>query len=131
MRIAAVVGKSGSGKTTLLVALIRHFVGRGERVAAIKHTHHWGNLEGCGGTVELKAAGADPVILAGNREAVVFTRHDARTIVFDAPSDLLAHLDADMVLVEGFKNFDGWPHISPLDFEDALANLSRIWRTKS
>jgi len=114
VRIAAIVGESGSGKTTLVVGLIRHFAGRGERVAAIKHTHHPLNLERRGDTAAFEAAGADPVILAGNREAVVFTRADARTIVFDAPDDLLAYIDADLVFVEGFKDFDGWPRISPL-----------------
>jgi len=131
VRIAAIVGESGSGKTTLVVALIRHFAGRGERVAAIKHTHHPLNLERRGDTAAFEAAGADPVILAGNREAVVFTRADAGTIVFDAPDDLLAYIDADLVFVEGFKDFDGWPLISPLKLEDALDNLSRIWRTKA
>jgi len=131
VRIAAVVGESGSGKTTLVVALIRYFVARGERVAAIKHTHHPLNLERRGDTAAFESAGASPVILAGNREAVIFTHDDARTIIFDAPGDLLAHVDAGIVLVEGFKNFHGWPQISPLKLEDALDNLSRIWRTKT
>lgn len=128
MRIAAIVGESGSGKTTLVVSLIRHFVDRGENVAAIKHTHHPLNLERRGDTAAFEAAGAEPVILAGNREAVIFTRGDARTIVFDAPDDLLAYIDTDVVFVEGFKDFDAWPRISPLKLEDALDNLSRIWR---
>jgi molybdopterin-guanine dinucleotide biosynthesis protein B len=131
VRIAAIVGESGSGKTTLVVSLIRHFVDRGESVAAIKHTHHPLNLARRGDTAAFEAAGAEPVILAGNREAVIFTRDEARTIVFDAPDDLLAYIDADVVFVEGFKDFDAWPRISPLKLEDALDNLSRIWRIKT
>ena len=130
MRIAAIAAPSGSGKTTLLVALIRHFVERGERVAAIKHTHHPLNQNRRGDTARFEAAGAEPVILAGEREAVIFTRDDARTIVFNGPDDLLGHIDADIVFVEGFKQFEQWPRLSSLDFEDALANLSKIWRTK-
>lgn len=126
MRVAALVGTSGSGKTTLIVALIRHFVTHGERVAAIKHTHHALNYERRGDTAEFEAAGAKPIILAGDREAIMFPD---RRIRFDSPEELLAFCDADIVLIEGFKNFDGWPRISPLDVEDALAILDRIWPT--
>ena len=128
MDVAAVVGPSGSGKTTLLVALIRHFVTAGRTVGAIKHTHHALSEVDRGDTAAFVEAGAHPVILAGNREAIVFGRG---RIPFDSPADLLMHFDTDLVLIEGFKEFDGWPRIEAMPFRDALARLDQIWRTAS
>ncbi len=126
MRAVAVVGPSGSGKTTLLVALIRHFVTEGRSVGAIKHTHHTLSEVNRGDTAAFVEAGAHPVILAGNREAIVF---GAGRVAFDSPADLLSHFDTDLVLIEGFKEFDGWPRIEAMSFRDALARLEQIWRT--
>ena len=75
MKVAAITGVSGAGKTTLIVALIRRFVAAGERVGAIKHTHHVLNEERRGDTGAFLDAGAEPVVFAGNGEAVVF-RHN-------------------------------------------------------
>ena len=111
----------------MLVALIRHFVAHGERVAAIKHTHHALNDERRGDTARFEAAGASQVILAGDGEAIVFPDRHVR---YERPDELLAFCDADIVLIEGFKNFDGWPRISPLNVEDALAMLDRIWASQ-
>ena len=132
MRVAAITGTSSVGKTTLIVALIRHFVTRGERVAAIKHTHHPLNEERRGDTKMFESAGAELVIFAGDGEAVVFSRDATERIQFTSPRELLDRITADVVLIEGFKNYDGWPRIelhrtSPLSVEDVLANLDRIW----
>jgi molybdopterin-guanine dinucleotide biosynthesis adapter protein len=126
MRVLAVVGPSGSGKTTLLVALIRHFVTEGRSVGAIKHTHHALSAVNRGDTAAFIEAGAHPVILAGDREAIVF---GVGRVEFDSPADLLSHFDTDLVLVEGFKEFDGWPRIEAMSFRDALTHLEQIWRT--
>ena len=131
MRVAAIVGESGSGKTTLIVALIRHFVTSGQRVAAIKHTHHPLNNERRGDTAAFEAAGARPVVFAGAGEAIA----GRKRIRFESPRDLLDHIDADIVLVEGFKQFDAWPRIeldrnSLVSIEDALSILDRMWASK-
>jgi molybdopterin-guanine dinucleotide biosynthesis protein MobB len=109
MRVVAFIGPSNSGKTTLICALIRHFAALGRTVAAIKHTHHPLNFEHKGNTGAFETAGAAPVILAGNGEAVVFDATATRRIAFDDPADLLDHLHADWVFVEGFKGYEGWP----------------------
>lgn len=108
MRVLAVVGESGSGKTTLIESLIRHFVARGERVAAIKHTHHPINDRNEGDTARFLAAGASPVIFAGAGEAIVFPQQ--HRIRFTDPRELLI-ADAAVMLVEGFKQVDGWPRV--------------------
>lgn len=135
MRVVAIIGESGAGKTTLIVGLIRHFVSNGSRVAAIKHTHHPLSGERRGDTAKFEAAGAEPVIFAGDGEAIVFSRRVAERIRFDTPDDLLERAAADVVIVEGFKKYEGWPRIeldrtSRLSVEDALANLDRIWASR-
>lgn len=131
-RIAAFTGFSGSGKTTLIVALIGRLVADGHAVAAIKHTHHPLNEENRGDTAKFRAAGADPVILAGDGGGVVFTPSGTKRISYSTPPDLLRHVDADVVLVEGFKSFSGWPNVEVTperrpSVEEALAILDRIW----
>lgn len=106
MRVVVASGPSGSGKTTRLVELVRSNVAEGRTVGAIKHTHHPLNEENRGDTAAFLAAGAAPVILAGDGEAVVFDGTAAKRITYQAPPDLLAHCNTDVVVVEGFKSFD-------------------------
>jgi len=132
VRVAAFIGSSGSGKTTLVRELIRHFVAQGHSVAAIKHTHHPLNEERRGDTAAFEAAGADPVIFAGDGQAVIFSRDSVRRISFQKPEGLFEHAAADIVFIEGFKRYEGWPRVEldrakPLSLEDALAILDRIW----
>lgn len=106
MRVQPFVGPSNSGKTTTICGLIREAVANGARVGAIKHTHHVLNTEDRGDTSKFRAAGANPVILAGDGEAVVFRGSDTFRIRFDDPRDLLEVFDGDVVFVEGFKSYD-------------------------
>ena len=146
MHVAAVTGMSGSGKTTLVEALIRLYSGRGARVAAIKHTHHPLNIENRGDTARFLAAGATPVLLARDDEAVIWSAANlpplpvrlthgggvAGTLRFD---ELLDHArPADVVLMEGFKEYGGWPRIELLrdvwqGAHEAAAMLDRIWHS--
>ena len=134
MKVAAFIGHSRSGKTTAIVSLIRHFVVEGKRVGAIKHTHHALNEEDRGNTAAFRRAGAEPVILANDNDAVVFTGATTRRIHFDSPSELLDHLGTEIVFVEGFKSIAAWPRVELsnerfLSLTDLLAILDRIWRS--
>ena len=104
MEVVTISGPSGTGKTTRLVDLIRTAVTEGRSASAIKHTHHPLNEENRGDTAAFLAAGARPVILAGDGEAVVFDGTSARRVAYSGLPDLLAHLTTDLVVVEGFKN---------------------------
>ena len=132
MRVAAVTGLSGSGKTTLIESLIRRYVTSGARVAAIKHTHHALNDEDRGDTARFRAAGAEPVIFAGEGEAILFPSR--LRVRFDIPSQLLEHAgSAEIVLVEGFHSFAEWRRIEVvsgvwLHQDAAAAMLDRIWQ---
>jgi molybdopterin-guanine dinucleotide biosynthesis protein MobB len=146
MHVAAVTGMSESGKTTLIEALIRLYTGRGARVAAIKHTHHPLNLENRGDTARFLAAGATPVILARDGEAVIW-RAAAQpprlvTLTRDSEASAALRIDellehtrpADVVLVEGFKEYEGWPRIEVHrdvrpSAHEAAAMLDRIWHS--
>lgn len=131
MNVAQIAGWSGAGKTTLIVALVRLFTARGERVGAIKHTHHALNAERIGDTAAFLDAGAAEAILAGDGEAIV----RGERVRYAAPPELLAYLPScDIVLVEGFKRFEGWPRIDVVrgawhGAAEVAANLDRIWRS--
>ena len=132
--VAAITGYSGSGKTTLLVALISRYVAEGKRVGAIKHTHHPLNEENRGYTARFRAAGAEPVILAGSNAGVVFRASGTSRVTYERPRDLLAQFDTDIVLVEGFRELGEWPKVTisadarPTPDEMA-AKLATIWRS--
>jgi molybdopterin-guanine dinucleotide biosynthesis adapter protein len=133
VNVAAITGFSGAGKTTMIVALIHAYVGEGRRVGAIKHTHHPMNEEHRGDTARFRDAGANPVILAGHHEAVIFSDGGVARTTYDRPSDLLRHFDCDVVLVEGFKELGEWPQVTISadarpTIEEMRANLDRIWR---
>jgi molybdopterin-guanine dinucleotide biosynthesis adapter protein len=134
MKVAAITGFSGAGKTTLLTQLIARYVAAGLRVGAIKHTHHHLNEENRGDTARMRAAGAEPVILAGPGEAVIFRAGGTARVRYERPRELLEHFDHDVVLVEGFKDLGDWPKVSISDdarptVEELAANLDRIWRS--
>jgi molybdopterin-guanine dinucleotide biosynthesis adapter protein len=134
-RVAAFSGPSGSGKTTLIERVIPLLIARYGMVGAIKHTHHAINDENRGDTARFGAAGADPVILAGDYEAVSF-RHGVPTdrFAWSGPAELVARLATDIVIVEGFKHADLWPRIEldatrRIEAAEAVAILDRIWRS--
>ena len=134
MKVAAITGFSGAGKTTLIVALIRRFTAAGLRVGAIKHTHHVLNEERRGDTGAFLDAGAEPVVFAGQGEAVVFRHSGIMRVRVAGERDLLQQFgDTDVVLVEGFKGSDAWPKVElgseRMGVEDAAAILDRIWRS--
>jgi len=109
MHVVQFAGWSRSGKTTLIVSLIRRLAARGERIAAIKHTHHPLVDENRGDTAKFLDAGATLAILAGDGDAIIFTRDASHHISYDSPAELPNHCgDVDLVVVEGFKHFDGW-----------------------
>lgn len=104
MDVVHLSGPSGSGKTTRLVELIRAAVAEGRTVGAIKHTHHPLNTENRGDTATFLAAGARPVILAGDSEAVIFDGTTSARVSYSEKAELLARLTNDLVVIEGFKD---------------------------
>jgi len=109
-----IIGFSRSGKTTLAVGLVRHFAGCGERVAYVKHTHHAvGELADGGDTRLALDAGAALAVIADEDDAVRWDHSGGREgpFPYDSPSSLVASIDADRVIVEGWKDERSWPVI--------------------
>jgi molybdopterin-guanine dinucleotide biosynthesis adapter protein len=103
MRVIGLAGWSGSGKTTLITKVIPLLVGRGLKVATIKHAHHEFDLDKPGKDSWLhREAGASEVLVASSRRWAVI--HELRGEPEPPLGELLAKLGpADLVIVEGFK----------------------------
>lgn len=102
MKIFGIAGWSGSGKTTLLTRLIPALVGRGVRVATVKHTHH----DPAVGDEECRAlarAGAVECVVASSRRFALV--HEIHLDEPEPPLDqLVGRFEGiDLLLVEGFK----------------------------
>ena len=102
-RVLGIAGWSGSGKTTLLTKLIPLLVGRGVRVATLKHAHHAFDVDQPGkDSYEHRKAGASEVIVSSARRWVQM--HEVGNGPEATLAELLARLSpCDLVLVEGFK----------------------------
>lgn len=102
-KVFGFAGWSGSGKTTLIEKLILEFVGRGLRVALIKHAHHDFDIDqpGKDSWRHRRAGAAEVLVSSAKRWALM---HELRG---DAEPPLAEHLarlsPCDLVLVEGFK----------------------------
>ena len=102
-KVIGIVGYHNSGKTTLACALARALIARGYRVAAVKHLSHYVDLPG-----------KDTALLAEAAGQVGFISPEGAGIFWKEPlslEDLISHLEADIVLVEGFKGQQTFPKI--------------------
>jgi molybdopterin-guanine dinucleotide biosynthesis protein B len=103
MRIFGIAGWSGSGKTTLITKVIPVLVGRGLKVATVKHAHHEFDIDRPGKDSWLhREAGASEVAVASSRRWALI--HELRGEAEPPLAEILAKLSpADLVIVEGFK----------------------------
>jgi molybdopterin-guanine dinucleotide biosynthesis adapter protein len=104
MRVIGLAGWSGSGKTTLLTKVIPVLVGRGLKVATVKHAHHAFDIDRPGKDSWLhREAGASEVVVASSRRWALV--HELRGEPEPSLPELLAKLSpaADLVIIEGFK----------------------------
>jgi molybdopterin-guanine dinucleotide biosynthesis protein B len=103
LQVVGIVGYKNSGKTTLARTLARELTGRGHEVAVIKHSSHSLDLPGKDTAVLGEAAGQVGFISPG--ESAVFWKKSLSL------ENVLPYLEADIVLVEGFKNEKTFPKI--------------------
>ncbi len=115
VQVAGIVGYKNSGKTTLTHALARELIARGHTVGVVKHTHHHLDLEG-----------KDTAVLGETVAQVALVSPQEAALLWKKPQsleDILPHLEADIVLVEGFKEEKTYPKIACLRGETDDADL--------
>ena len=103
MRIIGLAGWSGSGKTTLVTSVIPVLVGRGLKVATVKHAHHEFDIDQPGkDSWRHRSAGASEVAIVSSRRWAIV--HELGEEPEPPLADMLAKLSSvDLVIVEGFK----------------------------
>ena len=115
MRAAGIVGYKNSGKTTLARALAQELSSRGYKLAAIKHTPHEIDLPGKDTAGHLESAGQ--VGFVSPDKSGVFWRGSKSL------EQITPHFEADLLLLEGFKEEKTFPKILCLKGEPEDRNL--------
>ena len=106
LKVVGIVGYQDSGKTTLTRALARELTGRGYEVAVIKHSSHHLDLPGKDTAALREAVGQ--VGFISPRESAVFWKKPLSL------ENIIPYLEADIILVEGFKKEKTFPKIACL-----------------
>ena len=106
--VLGIVAYSGTGKTTLLERLIPCLTRQKVRVAAVKHSHHDFEIDKQGKDSDrLRHAGAGQVLLASQYRTALIIEEDRQTEPdLEQQLQRLDHERLDLVLVEGFRQFD-------------------------
>ena len=92
MRIIGLAGWSGSGKTTLVTKVIPVLVGRGLKIATVKHAHHDFDTDqpGKDSWLHRQAGASEVAIVSSRRWAIV---HELGQATSEPPlTDMLAKL---------------------------------------
>lgn len=118
-RVLGIAGWSGSGKTTLITKLLPLLVGRGLKVAAVKHAHHSFEVDQPGkDSYAMREAGAAEVIVSSARRWVQM--HELGAEREARLPELLGRVTpCDLVLIEGYKT-ERHPKLEV--FREATAN---------
>lgn len=100
-----IAGYSDSGKTLVTRRLIALLTGKGYRVAAVKHAHEGYDVDTPGkDSWHFFHKGAREVVVAGPESYTIHRRTETEP---DLDELLTIIRDADIILVEGFKNHPG------------------------
>ena len=103
LKVIGIVGYKDSGKTTLTHALARELTGRGYEVAVIKHTSHQLDLPGKDTAILGESVGQVGII--SSQESAVFWKKSLSL------ENIVPYLEADIILVEGFKTEKSFPKV--------------------
>jgi molybdopterin-guanine dinucleotide biosynthesis protein B len=116
LKVIGIVGYKKSGKTTLGVRLVQELEKMGHRVGVVKHIH-----------CALALPDTDTAKYREHADVVAAISPDEAEIVIRGRSrvaDMLKYMDADIVLVEGFKEEKTYPKIVCLRDKDEEKELT-------
>ena len=103
MRAIGIIGYKDSGKTNLACALARELTARGHEVGVIKHSSH-----------HLDLPGKDTALLEEVADQVGFISPQGSAVFWKKPlslENITPYLEADLLLIEGFKEERTFPKI--------------------
>jgi molybdopterin-guanine dinucleotide biosynthesis protein B len=103
LRVVGIVGYKNSGTTTLAHAVSRELTARGYTVAVVKHSSH--HLDLAEKDTAILGESADPVAIISPQGSGIFWRKPLSL------EEMIPHLAADIILVEGFKTERTYPKI--------------------
>jgi molybdopterin-guanine dinucleotide biosynthesis protein B len=103
LKVVGIVGYKNSGKTTVTHALSRELTGRGHKAAVIKHSSHPLDLAGKD-TAELGKVVGQVGFISPHESAVFWNKSLSL-------ESITPYLEADFILVEGFKTEKTFPKI--------------------
>jgi molybdopterin-guanine dinucleotide biosynthesis protein B len=116
VKVIGIVGYKKSGKTTLGVRLARELREMGQRVGVVKHTHRALALPDTD-TAKYREE-ADVVAAISPAEAEIIVKGEITV------GDMLRYVDADIILLEGFKEEKSYPKIVCLRDKDEEKELT-------
>ncbi len=117
LKVVGIIGYKNSGKTTLAHALAHELTGRGHEVAVIKHLPHHLDLPGKDTTILGEAVGQ--VGFISPQESGVFWKKPLSL------ENIIPYLEAEFILIEGFKAEKTFPKIVCLRGEPDDADRDR------
>jgi molybdopterin-guanine dinucleotide biosynthesis protein B len=103
LKVVGIIGYKNSGKTTLTHALARELTGRGHEVAVIKHSSH--HLDHPGKDTTALGEAVSQVGFISPQESAVFWKKSLSL------ENIIPYLEAQFILVEGFKTEKTFPKI--------------------
>jgi len=103
MKIIGIIGYKKSGKTTLLVELARELKTRGRTVASVKSVSEHIDLPGTD-TAKHREFTIQTVAVSPNETAIFYS--ESKKL-----DEILTYLNADYILIEGFKSEKTYPKI--------------------
>jgi molybdopterin-guanine dinucleotide biosynthesis adapter protein len=115
LRVVGIIGYKKSGKTSLLVKIAQELTSRGYTVSSLKHVS--GNIDLAGTDTSLHKQFTKQTAIVSPSESAIFLPESKNV------EQMLAFLESDFVLIEGFKKEKTYPKIICLRPDDDLKTL--------
>ena len=115
MRAVGIIGYKKSGKTTLGLKLAKELISQGYRVAVIKHISE--NIDKAHTDSDKYKKVLSQVVAINSKESIIFLKNKKSI------DSIINYMEADIVLIEGFKKEKTFPKIVCLKKESEKEEL--------